>query len=161
MHIKKISLLVLSCVAFSKPYYHNLYAAVPMKRQPSLTDYYDPQKLKVIEDSLKKIDPRNSITPELGRFIEGKLFFGVSIYSPSEPQDREYVTIQKIGMTKNRCIIGSLALSNVIAPCAYEPEEAYVGVNYMDDQSEELYFGNILNGNQPGRPCKVAIATEF
>lgn len=161
IHIKKISLLVVTLVAFNKPYHDNLFAAVPMKRQPCLTDYYDPKKLKVIEDSLKRIDPRNSITPELGGFIEGKLFFGVLIYCTSESHDREYVTAQKIGWTKNRCIKGALALSKVIAPCAYDQKEAHVGVSYMDDQTEDLYFGTIMNGNQPGSPCNAAIATVF
>lgn len=159
-HLKKICLLGITCTAVIKPINNNLNAAVPSsgERKEIITNYYNFQLLKIIEDSLKHIDPRNSITPELGSYVDGRLFFDIKIYSNAELGDQENVTIGETGRKKNRCISGAFNLANVITPCAYDRHDVYVGVRYIDDKTVQAYFGTIMNVNRPSSPCTAAFA---
>jgi hypothetical protein len=158
-HVKKICLLLLACT-LTKPLFHeSIQAAVPFRnREKMMTDNLDWQRLKLIEDSLKRIDPRNSIQPKIGWFVPGRIFFSVKLYGPAQSGDQQYVTLKEEGVQHNRCIAGALALSNCITPCAYDQTQVYVGVRYYDATDSLPYFISILDSNNPMHPCKLAYA---
>lgn len=145
-YIKKSVLIGLACIAV-KPINNNLMAAVSSQnRSESVTNYYDYEMLKHIEDSLKSIDPRNSIEPELGGYVNGKICFEVNIYSATQPGDLENVRTRKMERDNNRLIVNSIDLANVIAPCAYI-DDVFIGVRHLNDQTDPLY--TIINISKP------------
>lgn len=157
MYLKKVFLLVFACIVINDPFAYRLQAAVPVRiREFVITDLYDSVKLKMIEDRLKLLDERNSITPSMGTFVRGKLFFEVRIYARREIGDQDNVTIAEKGVKSNRCIAGALDLAKEITPCAYDTKEVHVGVNYVGKNNGELFFETIMYMNNPGSPCRAA-----
>lgn len=145
--------MLLACWVVVMPVNVQLQASVPTSAKVKWEmGYYDADMLKVIEDSLQKIDPRNSIIPRVGGFIPGKIAFDVLIYSPSQKKDQQNVTIKKNGIRNGR-IAGALALSSVIAPCVYDPANIYMVVLYNDSSTEEKYFYTIINSNDHRSYC--------
>jgi len=152
----------MACLAGIKPINNDLNAAVPVgKMETKSTDYYDYNQLKIIEDSLKKIDARNSIAAVLGTYVPGKIFFGVTIYSNSKHDDTNNVTVKESGRKKNRCLLTAFDLAKVITPCAFDRSHVYVGVRYIDDNFVQPYFGTIMSLTRPGNPCTFAFSLHM
>jgi hypothetical protein len=158
-HLKKVYLLgLISTIGVTPISSDYLNAAVPLNKKMTVADLYNNAMLKIIEDSLKRIDSRNYILPELGLFIAGRVFFGVTIYSNRSQNSQQNVTINEKRGKINPYINGAYNLAYAITPCSYNPTDVIVGVRYIENNEVHPFLGTIINLSRPTTPCTAAFS---
>lgn len=168
-YLRKLFQLCAFLLVVLKPINNNLKAAVPYKHMDQIgdeeykeskakviSDYYDSVMLKKIEDSIKLLDNRNSITPVIGGYVGGKVNFEVKIYTDIMKGDQDNIHIDETGRENNRCIKGAFDLAHIITPSAYDPNDVFVGVQYINNTDDDTFFYVLHNVSSLNTPCKFA-----
>lgn len=97
-YFKRLFLVVIFSIPLIKSIDNNIKAAIPYKRNKAKVNesFFDYQRVMMIEDSLKAIDSRNSIIPEVSVSFKGEVFFIVLIYTNIQKKDQDNIFISEV-----------------------------------------------------------------